>query len=81
MQIWCGKSQRRTPAGEGGTPVDAAKRFALMLNFLRHDKEWAEENETFVLQVSFAEHVEWISFAEALVAAQRLVASADKGDV
>lgn len=59
--------------GGGGAPVDAAERFALMLDVLHHDKEWAKEYDTFVLQVSFAGPGEMISFAEAFAATQRLV--------
>lgn len=59
--------------GGGGAPLNAAERFALMLDFLHHDKEWAKEYDTFVLQVSFAGPDEMISFAEAFAATQRLV--------
>ena len=60
--------------GGGAAPVDAAKRFALMLGLLQHDKDWAKEYETFVLQVSFAGPGEMISFEDAFAATQRLVA-------
>jgi hypothetical protein len=61
--------------GGGGAPVNAAERFALMLDLLSHDKDWAKEYDTFVLQVSFAGPDEMISFAEAFAATQRLAAS------
>ena len=63
--------------GRGGedVPKNPEERFAVMLGKLRDDKEWASEYETFVLQVSFAQPGERISFAEAFGATRSLVTS------
>ena len=63
----------RDLAGIGSAPP--VERFAAMLGLLHHDKAWLQEYDTFVLQVSFAGSGDRISFAEALAATQRLVAS------
>jgi hypothetical protein len=64
--------------GQGG-PENTGDRFALMLDKLGNDKLWAAEYETFVLQVSFAEQGERISFADAFAATGRLVAIGFRG--
>ncbi|MGC8493467.1 MAG: nucleotidyl transferase AbiEii/AbiGii toxin family protein [Syntrophobacteraceae bacterium] len=64
--------------GGGAAPLDPAERFAAMLDTLDHDKEWAAEYDTFVLEVSFAGPDERISFSEAFAATRRLVAAVYK---
>ena len=49
-----------------------------MLELLHHDKEWAKEYETFVLQVSFAGPGEEILYADAFAAIKKLVATVYK---
>ncbi len=61
--------------GGGGAPRDPVERFTTMLDHLHHDRGWAKEYETFVLQVSFAGPDEIITFVDALAATQRLVES------
>jgi hypothetical protein len=67
--------------GGGGAPLNPIERFVTMLDLLHHDKKWAKEYETFVLQVSFAGPGEKISFSEAFAATQRIVASVHKTDI
>lgn len=55
--------------------MSSTERFAAMLDCLQTDEAWAEEYDTFVLQVSFAQPEERILFAEAFAAARRLVDS------
>ena len=61
--------------GGEGVPADARERFSVMLERLGSDRLWEREYEAFVLQVSFARGGEEISFAEALAATKRFVAS------
>lgn len=64
-----------TGRGGAAAPSNPQQRFAAMLELLEDDKLWASEYETFVLQVSFAKPDESVTFAEALAATNRLVAS------
>ncbi|GAB6908830.1 conserved hypothetical protein [Desulfosarcina cetonica] len=61
--------------GGGEAPQDPAERLTAMLENLHHDREWANEYETFVLHVSFAGPDEIITFVDALAATERLVES------
>lgn len=63
-----------TGRGGEGVPKNPKERFAVMFEKLQDDKEWASEYETFVLQASFAQHGERISFSKALGATGRLIA-------
>jgi len=64
-----------TGRGGGRAPAQASERFARMLDLLVADPLWAEEYDTFVRNVSFAAPDEIPSFADALAALRRLVAS------
>lgn len=55
-------------------PQERGRIFADMLRCLKSDPLWEKDYKDFVLQVSFAEAHEQISFAEALAATARLVA-------
>ena len=69
-------------AGRGGgtAPAVVGDRFAMMLDRLQRESFWAAEYDQFVRDVSFAPPGETISFAEALAAGRRLVASVQMGE-